>query len=132
MPVHGLIQRQVIAVHQHRCARVLVKLAQPADVIDMSVRADDGFDRQFVPAKEVQDTRDLVAGIDDQRFARDWIADDGTVALQHPHGDGDVDQSFRGGIQSRQVIAHEQDYIIGVERICGRHTGARGSLWYTE
>jgi hypothetical protein len=90
-----------------------MELAESADVINMRVRADDGLNFEFVPAQKIEDAMDFVAGIDDQRFARDGVANDGAIALKHSYRNGDVNQSFGRGIQRRQTIAHAHDYIIG-------------------
>jgi len=52
-------------------------------MVDMGVRAHDGLDGQRVLGQQFQNSRSLVAGIDDQRFSRFGIADDRTIALQH-------------------------------------------------
>ncbi len=101
-------------MHQHRRAGVLMEFAQSAHVIDVRVSADDGFHDQPVAPNQVQNACDFIARVHHQRFARGRIADDGTVALQHPHGDGDLDQSVRGGIYGSQPVAHTRDYSIGV------------------
>src|SRR5258708_385299 len=116
--VHRLIEGQVVAVHEHGSARVLMKFAQAADVVDVRVRADDDFYDELMAPDQVQDARDFVAWVHHQRFARGGIADDGAVALQHPNGDSDVDQSVIGGIKDRSTVAHEGDYIIGDEAVC--------------
>ncbi len=105
-----------------------MKFAQPADVIDVRMGADDGFHSELMTAEKVQDARDFVAGVHHQRFARHRVADDRAVALQHPYGDGDMDQSVRGGIESWPAVAHEVEYIIGEEGICGRRCTVSGAL----
>src|SRR6266550_4376313 len=120
--LHCLIERQVVAVHQHRSARVLMKFAQAADVIDVRVRADDGLYRELMTAEKVQDAIYFVAGVHHQRFARHRIADDRAIALQYPHGDGDMDQSFSRGIEDRSAVAHEGEYTIGDEGIRRRRS----------
>src|SRR5207245_6908103 len=97
-----------------------MKLAKAAEVINMSGSADDGFHIELVAADEVQNARHFVARINNQGFASDGVPNDGAVALQQSHRDGDVDQSLRGGIKSGQSFAHARKYSIGNERICGR------------
>ncbi len=126
--VHRLIQRQVVAVHEHRCARVLMKFAQTADVIDVRVRADDDFYGQLMTPEKIQNAIDFVAGVHYQRFARGGIADDRAIALQYPYRDGDMDQSVRGGIEGRPSVAHEVEYIIGDEGIRERRCMAYDAL----
>src|SRR6267143_66770 len=120
--LHRLIERQVVAVHQHGCARVLMKFAQAADVIDVRVRADDGLYDELMTAEKVQDAIYFVAGVHHQRFVRHRIADDRTIALQHPYGDGDMDQSLSRGIENRSAVAHEGQYTIGEEGIRRRRS----------
>ena len=75
----------------------------------MRVRADDGLHCEPPPPQQVQNARDLVAGIDDQGFARERVANDGAIALQHADGNGDVNQTFLCGIEGRQapqVVSH--------------------------
>src|SRR5216684_4779284 len=115
-------------MHEHGGTRILMELAQAADVINMSVSADDGFHIELVAADEVQNARHLVARIDNQSFASDGVPNDGAVALQQAHRDGDVDQSLRGGIESGQSVAHARKYSIGNERICGRHSMSYGAV----
>ena len=81
-------------MHHHRRAGVLMQLAQTADVIDVRVGADDGLHRQLVTAEQLQNAADFVAGIDHQRLARDRIADDRAIALQHSYRNGDVNESL--------------------------------------
>jgi hypothetical protein len=114
--IHRVIQREILAVHHHRRARVLVQLAQPADMINVRVRAHDGFYGEFVASQEIEHAADFIARIDNQGFARHGIADDGTVAVEYPHGDGDMDQSIRGRSQRGKSFVHERDYSIGVEQ----------------
>src|SRR6266550_1475010 len=120
--LHCLIERQVVSVHQHGSARVLMKFAQAADVIDVRVRAYDGLDGELVSAEKVQDAIYFVAGVHHQRFARHRIADDRAIALQYPHWDGDMDQSFSRGIEDRSAVAHEGEYTIGDEGIRRRRS----------
>src|SRR5690348_8948344 len=96
-------------MHEHGRAGVLVELAQSADVINVRMGADDGLHREPPAAEKVENALDLVAGIDDERFARERVADDRAIALQHADGNGDVNQTFLGGIEGRQtsqVITH--------------------------
>ncbi len=125
---HGLIKRQIVAMHEHGGARILMELAQTADVINMSVSADDRFHIELVAADKVQNARHLVARINNQGFASDGVPNDGAVALQQAHRNGDVDQSLRGGIKSGQSFAHALKYSIGNERICGRRCMPRGAV----
>jgi hypothetical protein len=93
-------------VHQHGRTGILVELAQAADMIDVRVSTDNGFDGKLVAAKEVEDAMDFVAGIHYERFTRDGVADDRAIALQHAHRNRDVDQSILRGAERGQAITH--------------------------
>jgi hypothetical protein len=97
-----------------------MQLAQAADVIDVRVRANDDFYGELMAPEKIQDAIYFVPGVHHQRFARDGIANDRAIALQHPYGDGDVNQSVRGGIERRPTVAHKVEYSIGGEAIWGR------------
>ena len=115
--VHRLIERKIFAVHHHRGARVLVQFAQSADMVNVCMGAHDRFYRELVASQKIEDSADFIARIDNQSFAGEGITDDRAIALENPHGNGDMDQSFRGGIQGGQAVAHTHNYIIGEERI---------------
>src|SRR6266446_2585525 len=97
-------------------------------MVNVRMGADDSFHGEAMAPEEIQDAGDLVAGIDDQRLARGGIADNGTIALEHAHRDGDVNQTFRGGIQGGKAVVHEGDYSIGSEWIRGWHSVSCGAL----
>ena len=79
--IHGVIERQIVAMHQDRGASVLAQFGEATDVVDVRVRADDGFDGELVAPEEFENAGDFVAGINDQSFAGDGVRDDGAVAL---------------------------------------------------
>jgi hypothetical protein len=56
-------------------------------MVDVGVSAYDGLDGQSVLGQQLKNSRGLVAGIHDQRFARFRIANDRTIALQHTDWD---------------------------------------------
>ena len=63
-------------------------------MINMRVSANDGFHRELVASQKIEHAANFITGINNQGFAGDGVADDGTIALQDSHGDGDVDQSI--------------------------------------
>jgi hypothetical protein len=77
------IWNSVIFVHIDGRAGGLLQLRGAADVIDMCVRDDDGFDAQRVAPEDFQDLGDVVAGIDNDGCVRLLVAEDGAVALEH-------------------------------------------------
>src|SRR5256884_729411 len=118
--LHCLIERQVVAVHEHGSARVLMKFAQAADVIDVRMSADDGLYRELMTPEKVQDAIYFIAGVHYQRFASHRVTDNRAIALQYPYRDSDVDQSVGGGIQYKSALAHNGDYIICDDGPCDR------------
>lgn len=80
---HAVIERQIGAVHHDRCAGVHVEFLQAADVINVRVRADDGFHFKLVAADEVHNAADFIARVEHDRFARYGVADNRAIALQH-------------------------------------------------
>jgi len=91
---HRLIERNIVAVHQNRSAGVIVKFLQAADVVNVGVRADDGFYGESVAAEDVHDAVDFVAGVEDDGFPRDGIADDGAIALQQADRNSEVQHAL--------------------------------------
>jgi len=92
--LHSLIERNVVPVHQNWSAGIVVKSLQAADVVDVRVRADDSLYREFVAAEQVHDAVNFIAGIEDDSFARDGIADDRAVALQQADRNREVQEAL--------------------------------------
>lgn len=111
-------------MHQDGSARVLTKFAEAADVIDVSMGADDGFDREPMAAEEFEDAGDFVARIDHKRFAADGVADDRAIALQHSHRNGDVDEPLRNGVEGGHGVGHKLKVYH-----CVRWIQERGARW---
>ena len=84
-------QGQVAFVHVDRRAGAGVETGGAADVIDVGVGDDDGGDAHLVAVQDLLDFDKVVSGVDDHGFARRFVAEDGTIALQHPHGQNLVD-----------------------------------------
>src|SRR5260221_3564115 len=99
-------------MHHHRCAGVFMQLAQAADVIDVRMRADDGFHREPVPAEQLQNAAHFIARIDNERLAGHRIADDRAVAWEHPHWNGDVQKALLFHTYCRNGFVHQRKYNI--------------------
>ena len=97
--VHALVERKIFAMHEHWRSGEMVELGQAADVVDVGVGADDGFCGKAVATEELEDAADFVTGIDDDGLARNGIADDGAIALQHADRNGDLDDAVGIGIE---------------------------------
>src|ERR1700691_6230761 len=59
----------------------------------MGVGDDDLLDLQSMLAEEREHVLNVIAGVDDHRFARGFVADDGAVAVQRPDREDFVDHS---------------------------------------
>jgi hypothetical protein len=103
---HGIVERKIVIVHHDRRAGVLVELGEAADVVDVGVSADDGFDEEFVAAEQAEDALDLVTRVDDDGFVSFGITDDGTVALQQANRNFDVNHIRVGGVRSSKRVGH--------------------------
>ena len=84
--VEHLQQRIVVLIKQDGSARLRPQFHRPANMIDVGMGDDDLFHLQLVPPDDREDVFDIVARIDDHRFARGFIADDRTIALQRADG----------------------------------------------
>ena len=60
-------------------------------MIDMAVSNDDGFDFELVLIQDFSDFGNFVARIDNDRFARLFVAEDGAVAAELADGQNEVD-----------------------------------------
>jgi hypothetical protein len=84
-------QSVIILVEQDGRARGRAKLHGSADVVDMRVGDDDLLDLQIVFADERQDVFDVIARVDDHRFVRGFVADQGAITLQGANREDFVD-----------------------------------------
>ncbi len=73
LQIQHLQQRVVILIEQNGSAGGGPQLHRPANVIDVSVGNDDLFDLKVVLLDEFQNVFNIVAGIDDHRFARGFV-----------------------------------------------------------
>jgi len=116
---HRLIKRNIVAVHQNGSAGVVMKLLEAARVVNMSVGADDGFNRKLVTAQQFHDAMDFVARVKDDGLVRDGIADDRAVALQQADGNREVQKrpaiarGIGGSIFCTESIRHAASIALG-------------------
>src|ERR1700688_3441337 len=68
--------------------------AQSDHMIDVRMRHHDCCNFQMMSLDHFQDTRRVVARIDDDCFAGLWISDDMAIALQHADGKDFVNESW--------------------------------------
>ena len=69
MHVHDGNQREVVLVVKDRRAGDLFQPLRPGDVIDVRMSDNDLFDRELMFGEQRENARNIVAGIDDNRFA---------------------------------------------------------------
>ncbi len=78
---------------------------QTDDMIDVSVRDHDGRDFQMMTLDNFQDSDSIVAGIDDDCFARLQVADNVAIALEHA--------DWKDFVNEFRAFWHENQYITG-------------------
>jgi hypothetical protein len=81
-------------------------------VVNVRVRADDGLHREAPPAEQFENARNFIAGIHHECFVRHGVPNDRAIALQHPDGNGDVNQTLLCGIEGRASRLACSDYNI--------------------
>lgn len=92
--IEAAVEAEIGVVDQDRSAGRAMQRSQAADVVDVRVCADDRANLQFVVADDFEDAIDLVARVDDDGFARLWVAKDRAIALQHADGNDFVNEFF--------------------------------------
>ena len=88
---HAAIEGEIVRVHHDGRAGVLIELGEATDMIDVRVRADDGFDLEFVAAKKAENALDFIARVDDDGFESARITDNRAVALEDTDGQLEID-----------------------------------------
>ena len=112
LDLHGVVEREIVVVHHNRGASILMEFGQAADVIDVRMGADNGFDGELVAAEKAEDAFDFVAGVDHDGFMSFGIANDGAVALQHADRNFDVDHVRIGSVGCVECVGHWEKYSI--------------------
>ena len=88
------IQFEIVGMHHHRRAGGLLQFLQPANVIDVGVRADDSAHCQRVFPQDVQHAFHLIARIEHQSLVRFWIAKNVAITLQRADRKDFVNELF--------------------------------------
>jgi hypothetical protein len=81
-----IVESFVVLVHPNGCAGESFHLLRAADVVDVGMGDDDGFHLELMSAQDGENVFDVVSGIDDDGFARGFVAEDGAVALEQADG----------------------------------------------
>src|SRR6201999_3912493 len=68
--------------------RSFLQACGAADVVDVAVRDHNLLQRELVLREESEDLRNVVAGVDDHRFAGRLVAENRAVALERADGKG--------------------------------------------
>ncbi len=94
--LHGqhLEQRRIALVEQDGGAGGALELHCAAHVVNVRVRHYDLLHRKAVPLHEREHLLDVVTRVNDHRFARLLVTDDGAVALQRADGDNFVNHGL--------------------------------------
>src|ERR1700745_3080927 len=90
--IQMFVQLHVRLMNHHRRASRPMQLRQPAHMINMRVRAHDGPQLEPMPLQNLENPPNIIARIHNNRFVRNRIAQNRTVALQHPHRNHFMDQ----------------------------------------
>ncbi len=88
LDVHHLEQREIILIQQNGCAGEALELEGATDVIDVRVGDENLLQREALGLKPAVDSRDLISGVDDDRFAGGFVAQQSAVALEGANGKG--------------------------------------------
>ncbi len=124
---HAAIERKVVAMHHDRRGGVLIELGEAANVVDVGVGADDGFDSKLIAAEKAEDALDFVTRINDDGFQSARIADDGTVALEQANGELEIDHRRIGGVgQGMRWVRLVHGRSIAASNTTVTSCGARG------
>jgi hypothetical protein len=91
--IEMLVERQIGFVDEDGRAGGLVEGGEAANVVDVSVGADDGADFESVPVEDLKDGVGVVAGIHDDGFAGAGVAQDGAIAVEEADAEDFVDES---------------------------------------
>jgi hypothetical protein len=77
------VEFHIVAVHEDWRAGGLLNFAQAANVVNMRVRAHNGFYRERMLCQNFEYSGGFISRIHHERFARFGIADNRAIALQH-------------------------------------------------
>jgi hypothetical protein len=77
-----------------------MKAGKATNVVNVSMRAEDGADCKAARAEEIQDAIYFVAGIDDDGVAGFAVTQDRTVALEQSDGKNFVDEALRHTVRN--------------------------------
>jgi hypothetical protein len=91
LEVHHLDQREVELVVEDGGSGEALELLGSGDVIDVGVGDDDLLEGELVASEGSDDAGDVVAGVDDDGLVRDFVAEDGAVALEGAYYEDFVD-----------------------------------------
>jgi hypothetical protein len=95
LDVHHFDQGKIVLVVQDGGSGKALEALGSGDVVDVGVGDDDLLDGEVVFVEDGDDARDLVAGVDDDGFEGDLVAQDGAVALQGADGEDFMNHGFK-------------------------------------
>lgn len=85
---HHLEERQVILIEEDGSASEALEGQGAADVVDVRVSHDDLLEFEVVLGEPAMNSRDFVAGVNDDGFPPGFVAEQGAVALERADGKG--------------------------------------------
>jgi hypothetical protein len=80
--LHHAQQTQVLLVEKHRCSGSLSEQGRAAYVVDMGMSDNDLAQGETVLLQPGEDFGDVVSGVDNQCFVRDFVPEDGAIAAE--------------------------------------------------
>ena len=116
---------QVVLIQKNGCAGDALERDGSAHVVDVGVGDDDLLEGELVGGEAGEDFGDVFAGVDDDRFARGFVAEDGAVAAQHPDREGF--KNHGAGSRASRLKSRLLGRLAGScgRGRCGRRLGAR-------
>jgi hypothetical protein len=95
LDVHHFYQGKIVLVVEDGGSGEALEALGSGDVVDVGVGDDDLLDGEVVLIEDGDDAGDLVAGVDDDGFEGDLVAQDGAVALQRADGEDFMDHGCK-------------------------------------
>jgi hypothetical protein len=100
---HHLEQGEIVLIEENGSTREALELERATDVVNVGVRDQDLSEREAVFGQAAVNALNFVTGINDDGFARGFVAEQSAVALQRADGKGLEDhQIILGGGAARR------------------------------
>ncbi len=83
--IQAVVELLILRVHVNRRPGGGFELRRASDMVDVRVRDHDGLHGQVVPGQHGENLIDLIARVDHNSFACDFVAEDRAIALEHSY-----------------------------------------------